>query len=426
MKTESLIYFYCFVGGALLLLVLLGLTVSASMPGINKRSKRFFIASFLVLVLSIVAYFIDLFVYSDPNLATIGKIVAFFETFLPSFLMPLLTSYVLHCCGETRRKSAFFRIVIALWAALFILLCITQFTEDIYYFTADNQFVRGPWYPILIVPMIALTVVNLVGVIRRRHKLTKKYFIAFLIYLLPLMIVMIVHTFVSVFLLIVIALSISALSMFGIIMADQIEQYMRQQREIADQRARIAVLQMRPHFIYNTMMSIYYLCEQDPKKAQQVTLDFTTYLRKNFNAIVGDDAISFSEELEHTRAYLAVEQAQFEDNLSIEYDTQSTLFRVPPLTLQPIVENAVKHGMDADSSEPLHISIRTLQTDSGNEIVVEDNGSGFKPTDNGEPHVALNNIRERLSIIGATLTVSPREQGGTVVRIFVPNETPDS
>ncbi len=423
MITEALMYAYCFVGGALLLLVLLGLVVSASMPGMDKWSRRFFIASFSVLVLSIAAFFIDLFVYAVPGLAWAERITAFFETLLPTVLMPLLTAHILRCCGENRRGSALYRTELALWSASFILLCITQFTEGIYDITPENLFIRGPWYPVLIAPMIALVVVNLAGVIRRRHKLTKKYYIAFLVYLLPLLIAMTVQAFTTAFLLIVVAVSVSALSMLGIVLADQVEQYLRQQREISNQQARIAVLQMRPHFIYNTMMSIYYLCEQNSKKAQQVTLDFTTYLRKNFHAIASEDTIPFSEELEHTRAYLAVEQAQFADNLFVEYDTPQTMFRVPALTLQPIVENAVKHGMDPDAAEPLRISIRTRKTDAGHEIVVEDNGPGFSPTDDKEPHIALKNIRERLSMMcGGTLTIEPREGGGTRVTVFVPEK----
>jgi LytS/YehU family sensor histidine kinase len=209
------------------------------------------------------------------------------------------------------------------------------------------------------------------------------------------------------------------------ILFDQIDRSMNQQKEIARQRASILVLQMRPHFIYNTMTSIYYLCDQAPQKAKQVTLDFTTYLRKNFSAIVSAEPIPFSEELEHTRAYLAVEQAQFEDRLFVDYDTPFTLFRVPPLTLQPIVENAVKHGMDPDG-EPLHITIRSRETDSGIEIIVEDDGVGFDParnSDDNDPHIALNNIKERLEMMcKGKLTISPREGGGTSIRITLPNK----
>ena len=421
MPSETLIYAYFFIGGALLLLVLLGLLAAISFPGLDKRSKLFFISSFSVLVLSIIAYIIDLFIYTNPNLAWVERIIAFIETFLPSVLMPFLTIYVLLCAKKSVLKSVIFYISIALCATLFILLIITQFTNEIYYFTNDNEFVRGKWYWVLIVPMLVLIALNLFEIICERKLLDRKYFIAFLIYLLPLLVVMTLQAFVSVFIFIVVAISISALSMFGIIMANQVEQYMHQQREIADQRANITVLQMRPHFIYNTMTSIYYLCEQDPKKAQQVTLDFTTYLRKNFNAITGKDTIPFIEELEHTRAYLAVVKAQFEDNLSVVFDTPHTSFRLPPLTLQPLVENAVKYGMNIDSTEPLRVNVKTEKVEKGSLITVSDNGPGISNDDNGEPHIALNNMRERLSLIKGALTISSNEFGGTTVQILIPD-----
>ena len=421
MSSDTLVFAYFFIGGALLLLVFLGLIASISFPGLDKRSKLFFISSFSILTLSIIAYIIDLFIYTNPNLAWVERIIAFIETFLPSVLMPFLTIYVLLCAKKSVCKSVVFYINIALCAALFILLIITQFTDGIYYFTNDNEFVRGKWYWVLIVPMLALIALNLFEIIHERKLLDRKYFIAFLIYLLPLLVVMTLQTFVSVFIFIVVAVSISALSMFGIIMADQVEKYMHQQREIADQRASITVLQMRPHFIYNTMTSIYYLCEQDPIKAQQVTLDFTTYLRKNFNAITGKEPIPFVDELEHTRAYLAVVKAQFEDNLLVEFDTPHTSFRLPPLTLQPLVENAVKYGMNIDSNEPLRVNVKTEKVEKGSLITVSDNGPGISSDDNGEPHIALNNIRERLSLINGTLTISSNEFGGTTIQLFIPN-----
>ncbi|MBR2100563.1 MAG: sensor histidine kinase, partial [Eubacterium sp.] len=119
-------------------------------------------------------------------------------------------------------------------------------------------------------------------------------------------------------------------------------------------------------------------------------------------------------------AYLAVEQTRFEDNLFVEFDTPHTRFRVPPLTLQPIVENAIKHGLDPELS-PLHITVKTRQTKNGSEITVADTGPGFGENDNNEPHIALANIQERLQMMcGGTLTISPRENGGTIVTVFVP------
>jgi len=333
----------------------------------------------------------------------------------------LLAAYVLYCCGESREKNLLFFSVLALFGVFFILLNVAVFATPYFYvITPDNQLNLGFAYPLLIMPIPAMLLIIIVGVIRRRDKLPRYYFRAFLICLIPMMLVVLVHLFTPIYVLVDISLTIAAYSMYRIIVLGSIEQDRRQQREIASQRDRIAVLQMRPHFIYNTMMSIYYLCDQDPQLAKRVTLDFTTYLRKNFTAIASEDTIPFSEELEHTRAYLAVEQAQFEDLLFVDYDTPQTQFRVPPLTLQPIVENSVKYGIDPDS-EPLHIQIRTRETDSAYEIVVEDDGPGFDSGSNDEPHVALANIEQRLDMMcGGQLSIAPREEGGTVVKVTIP------
>lgn len=407
---------------AMLSLTGMGFLVAAVMPTADRHSRHFFMILFFTLTLCLVSSLVDLFVYTDPGMATAEQIAVYFEYLFLSLPMPMFTMYLLHICGERWQSSAIFRAALVIWIFFFVLLGVAQFTTSLYYVTPDNRFVRGPWHPLLMAPMIVLMFLNLADVIRRHNNLSPKYYVAFLIHLLPLTAAFVAHTFFFVPLLVFIGVVISALSMFAIILYDQIEQYMRQQREIAHQRASIMVLEMRPHFIYNALMSIYYLCAKNPHKAQQVTLDFTAYLRKNFTALASEDTIPFADELEHTRAYLAIEQVQFEDSLLVEYDTPHKEFRVPPLSLQPIVENAVKHGMDPEYA-PLRIIIRTRETDSGNEIIVEDNGPGFNPTglDGNEPHIALANIRQRLSVMcGGKLTIQPRESGGTVVKVTIP------
>ena len=100
-------------------------------------------------------------------------------------------------------------------------------------------------------------------------------------------------------------------------------------------------------------------------------------------------------------------------------------FRIPPLTLQPIIENSIKYGVDPEL-DPLYISVQTNETDNGCEIIVIDNGPGFDETnndvdDNMEPHIAINNIRERLSVMcGGSISFAMRQEGGTVVRIWIP------
>ena len=407
--------------GSALMLALLGFGVAIIMPGIDRWSKYFFTVYFLSLALYAGFSLIEEFSYMYPDMRSMQTASIYIDTLIASVLMPLITVYLLHCCGENWRHNILFRVMAFLWIVFFIMLNTTPFTSWFYYVTPDNQLLRGPMYPLMLTVLVAMMLLNLVAVIRCRSRLSKRCYIAFLVGLLPMVIAMFIHFFIFVFELLSIAIVISALSMFAIILSDQIGQYLHQQRKIAHQRTNIMVLQMRPHFIYNTMMSIYYLCKQDPDLAQQVTLDFTTYLRKNFTAIASEEPIPFTAELEHTRAYLAVEQAQFEDSLFVDYDTPHVDFRIPPLTLQPIVENSVKHGMDQDS-EPLRISIRTRHTGYGSEIVVTDNGRGFDPNDNSDPGIALNNIRQRLEMMcGGSLAITPGDRGGTMVSVTIPD-----
>ena len=406
--------------GAMLVMMALGIAFAALMPTTDHWDKRYFITLFSLLFLCSVVLFADVLLWGRPGMLTAERIIWFSEFLLMSVLMWMSMIFLLHRCGESVKSSLLFKAATALWGVFFVLLVVAQFTDGFYYVTPDAECYRGPLFAVLMVPLVLMMLLNIVGTFRSRHKLSKRHFVAHLTYILPMTAAVCAHMFFLASVFIVFGMALCALIMNGLIISDNVLQYALQQREIANQRAGIMVLQMRPHFIYNTMMGIYYLCDQDPQKAKQVTLDFTTYLRKNFTAIASEDTVPFTQELEHTRAYIAVEQAQFEDSLFVCFDTPHTAFRVPPLTLQPIVENAVKHCMYA-SSDPIHISVVTRQTDAASEIIVEDDGPGFKPADDNEPHVALRNIRQRLDLMcGGKLTIAPRKGGGTLVKVTIP------
>ena len=417
---NNLIIFYLCMNSMLMTIILIGLIISAIMPGIEKLSRKFFVSLFTNLFFLITAVMIDTFLFKNPEMIIEDKIAIFFQYFLISIPLPMFTAYFLKFCGENLRKNLIFRAAIVSWIIYFILLVIGQFTEIFYYFNEENIFSRGELHAILFLPLDLINFLNLYCVIKFRKKLPKKYLIAFIIFLIPLATTFLLYSFFYLEVTLFFGVVISTLSMFGIILYDQIEKYFEQQREISKQRANIMILQMRPHFIYNAMMSIYYLCAKDTKKAQQVTLDFTTYLRKNFTAIASEEKISFEDELEHTRAYLAIEQVQFEDNLLVEYEIEHKNFKIPPLTLQPIVENAVKHGMDPEKF-PLKILIRTQKNNLGSQIIVENDGSDFSPEEDYKPNTALSNIRQRLEMMcGGKIKIIPRKGGGTVVTVTIP------
>ena len=408
---------------ATLVIAVMGLLLAIMSPATERWNKRYFIALFSVMLLCAVAVFAEQIYTRYPDRVLECRITLFAESLLSSLLMPMLTVHLLHCCGEDWKKSALFKAVLALWLIYFCLLVITQFTKWIYYFDENNNYFRGPWYPLLLVPTVGIMAVNLLSLFHKRAQLTKKQSAAFAFCFLMPMLSMIVQMFYYGIYFVCVGAAVSGLFLFAFLLSDQIERSMRQQKEIAQQRASIMMLQMRPHFICNTLMSIYYLCKENPEKAQQVTLDFTTYLRKNFTAIAKEDVIPFKEELEHTRAYLDVEKVRFENLLVVEMDTPHTAFCLPPLTLQPIVENAVKYGINPKRG-PLSLTIRTRRGPDGSEIIVEDSGPGFQPASSGDPHIALENVRERLKMMcGGTLDISSNKDGGTIVTIFVPDRS---
>ncbi|MBR1497704.1 MAG: histidine kinase [Oscillospiraceae bacterium] len=417
MKSIDLANFAIVVSG--FVISALGLLLAVFLRQTDRKSRGFFLIFFLLLV----GYTASATICQLSGTALLSQITLFTNSLFSSLLIPAITLYLLHCAGRSWKRSPLFALVVALWTVYFVLLAATQFTTWIYYYTPDNVYHRGPWYPLLLIPPVLLMAANMISLYRCRAALTQRQRIAFFIYFVVPLVCMLVQMFFFGLLLIVFGTSLAVLFMFVFLLEDQVERSFRQQQEIANQRASVMVLQMRPHFIHNTMMCIYSLCKQDPQKARQVTMDFSTYLRKNFTAIASATPIPFSSELEHTRAYLAVVQAQYEDSLFVDYDTPHTWFRLPPLTLQPIVENAVKHGRDPYAG-PFHISIRTRKTDSGTEITVSDNGRGVHPADDSGAHIALENIRQRLELMcGGRLMITPNETGGTVVTVTIPDRS---
>ena len=407
------------VGG--LVVAVLGLSLVIISPYISGFQKKYFTILFSFLFLYIASDLISQISldFLGEKYSLLSKLAIFGESFFSSVCMPFLTVYILYSANKTHTKNRIFYISWFIWNIYFATLIITQFTKGIYYITDDNVYQRGQLYPVLLVPLILLSIYNYTVLIYKRKNISKKEFIAFIIYLTIPSVCMLIQMFSYGLLLVIIGTSIASIFMFLFILSDQIDQYILQKEENAKQRASIRVLEMRPHFVYNTLTSIYYLCEQNPEKAQELILNFNTFLRKNFTAIAKDNTIPFTEELEHTRAYLAVESVRFEDKLFVEYDTPHTNFRIPPLTLQPIVENAVKHGIDPEL-EPLHIQIRTRETENGSEIEVSDNGPGFTGDENNDPHIALANIKERLELMcKGTLSIEANENGGTRVTIKV-------
>jgi hypothetical protein len=195
----------------------------------------------------------------------------------------------------------------------------------------------------------------------------------------------------------------------------------KKQEELREAKVRTMMNQIRPHFIYNTLTSVYVLCRDDPERAALMVQYFTEYLQSNFTAMTATELISFPDELRHTKAYISMESFRYRDKLTVEYDVRHSAFRLPALTLQPLVENAIKHYLGKGIA-PEHIVISSWAEGSVSCNTVKDNGPGFDPQEQiGEEHVGLENVRERLQLMcGGTLDIQSSKDSGTLITISIP------
>ena len=181
--------------------------------------------------------------------------------------------------------------------------------------------------------------------------------------------------------------------------------------------------QIRPHFVYNTLGSIEQLCKLDPPKAGELVHNFAKYLRGNFGELDNPKPILMSQEMEHVRHYISIENVRFPD-MTFTFEMNSDDFRIPALTVQPIVENAIKHGL-MRLQKGGTIRVISYETQSHYCVSVSDDGVGFDTSAllDDRKHVGLRNIRERLKVmVNGALEIESTPGVGTKVTVTIPKE----
>ena len=193
--------------------------------------------------------------------------------------------------------------------------------------------------------------------------------------------------------------------------------------QLTESRISTMMSQIRPHFIYNTLGSIEQLCNIDPPKAGELVHNFAKYLRGNFGELDNPKPILMSKEMEHVHHYISIENVRFPD-MTFSFEMNSDDFHIPALTIQPIVENAIKHGLMKLSKGGM-IRVVSYETDTHYCVSVEDDGVGFDTSEllDDRKHVGIRNIRGRLkAMVNGTLEIKSTEGVGTTVLIKIPKE----
>ena len=199
----------------------------------------------------------------------------------------------------------------------------------------------------------------------------------------------------------------------------------RQERELSDSRMAVLLSQIQPHFLYNTLTVIQEMCGDRAPEAAETTVEFAEFLRGNLGSLTRREPIAFEQELHHTQIYLSLEQKRFGARLKVEYDIQAAAFQLPALTLQPIAENAVQHGI-SEKKDGGTVRIASRETADAWEVEVKDDGVGCDPgagagVSGGRAQIGIANVRERLkALCGGTLSVHSEPGKGTEVVLSIP------
>ena len=306
-----------------------------------------------------------------------------------------------------------------------LLVVISQFTNLYYYFDAKNFYHRSPAYIIsLIVPMAGM-LLDLTLIVQYRENVSREIFVALISYIaLPFMGAVALAFYYGISL-INIAISISMILMFVTAMEEQNQNLAKKESEATELRISLMMSQISPHFLYNSLNSIYHLCDKNIELAKQAISDFSEYLRHILGSVNRTTPIEFEEELKYVKNYLSLEQMRFDEDLNVLYHIEATNFCVPALSVQPLVENAVKHGI-CRKEDGGTLILFTKEYEEYFEIVVSDDGVGFDPEkrpEDGKLHVGIENVKQRLeAMCGGTLTIESRPGEGTRVTIRLPKE----
>ena len=384
---------------------------------VDKRRKEIYIVLVLFVVSLIFQNYIEYYLIEYVTNVSARTVVSVFGYSIRPIIIALFIFLV-----SPEKKH----IPVNILVIVNILVYITAFFSRLSIsFSEDNHFVGGPLrYTCLIISLVLL-VYNIVVVILEFKKEKKKNL------LIPIILTLLVVAGVLADMfgqynithrVDYLTIMIVAATVFYFIWLHIQFVYRHESDLLAQQKIQIALSQIKPHFIYNTLNAIQDI-EDMPDDARNAIVDFSKYLRENLDFLTTSNVIPFNKELEHVTKYVNLEKLRFGDKIDVIFDIQTSDFLIPSLSLQMIVENAIKHGI-TKKYEGGFVKISTYEKDEKYFIIVEDNGIGFDADKViGENHLGFKNSRERLRhFVNGSLVIESEINKGTKVTIIIPKQ----
>jgi len=314
----------------------------------------------------------------------------------------------------------------------FILSVSNPVTRVYFYIDEMNRTILQDTIIVSDICVFIWTILTLFILIYNRKNLSKKEMGALLSYVILPTVALIFYLMTHNLLFIVCAVILSTMIYFASIQTELAQEVKQKELEIklkelelAESRIATMTSQIQPHFIYNALSAIKSMIRVSPKLAAETITEFSSYLRSNIDSLSITAPIDFEDELKHVETYLSIEQKRFRNKLIIEYDITVRDFKLPLLSIQPIVENAVRHGITSRKESGGTIEISVHEADESIIIKVTDDGAGFDTdqiiNDQGRINVGIQNVRTRLAaMVRGKIDVKSEIGVGTTVTIIIP------
>lgn len=383
----------CIIGILILTIHIINILIKKENRQDEKRLCEFFVFTAIHFMVYLVFTFVKMAYTSDTFIITFYTIFYIMNNIEVLLLYRYMCSYT-----QLPVKSAKILSVLNIsLLSIFTVLDIINIFTGIFFFADNGVYVRSGtmiisqgYQFVMFIAILLVTVTN--------SKLNKREKVAFALYcILPFVAIIIQNMFKGyaiAYASIIVAIEI----LLAFLSVEKKLELAKEQEKVQDAQIKIMLSQIQPHFVYNSLSSISTLIEIDAKKAQSALDDFTEYLRRNLSSLTETGLIPFEEELKHIKTYISLEKMRFGDKVNVIYDIQTTDFVVPPLSIQPVVENAIKHGI-LKKLKGGTIIIKTRRKPYSYVVEIIDDGIGFNPRsvrDDGNKHFGLNNIKYRI------------------------------
>lgn len=380
---------------------------------ISKKNKNIFIFAIILAILNTLTDYVEFWTLLVPGHVLLRELASY----TGYSVRPFLVLCFMQLCLPKKKHYIF----LGLSIANLLLFFTSHFTHLGVFFSPDNAFQRGPlWGFVFIISGLGLIYILILSIKEYFSRRIRRWIIP------PACVVLILYAVYSDYISMGTypsnlskTLVVVILQFYLFYHLDLARQY--EEKMLQNQKLQLMLSQIKPHFFFNTITTIQALCSIDPKKASETLGLFASYVRQNITTTT-DSLTPFSKEIEHVKTYASIETLRF-PNIEVQYDIQFSDFDIATLSIQPLVENAIKHGIR--SKEHGIVLISTQYNNQSIIINISDNGIGFDTSiidELDDTHVGIHNVKNRLEILQNASMAINSSSDGTNITITIPWE----